>query len=71
MELIKEGELVIKDGKYPSQVVLRLIKPGTYATHIKVRPPGAEPHFILGNYFFKLPEAETDFAKRVIELQGP
>ncbi|MDD5542585.1 MAG: hypothetical protein PHX83_05370 [Acidobacteriia bacterium] len=71
MEVIKEGALVELEGRYPSQIVLRLIKPGVYATHIKVCPPDADSYFILGNYFFILSEADADFDKRVVELQGP
>jgi hypothetical protein len=66
--ILQQGEMVIAEGKYPSQVVLREVKPGTYATHIKVLPPGAEPYFILGHYFFNLKEAQTDLKKRIDEL---
>lgn len=71
MELLKTGEVKIKDGRHPSQMVLRKIKDGTYATHIKVSPLDADSFFILGHYFFKLEEAEADFIKRDRELEGP
>jgi len=71
MNQIQISEIKIAEGRYPSQIVLREVKPGTYATHIKVLPPDAEPYFILGRYFFKLEEAEADFCKRIKELEGP
>jgi hypothetical protein len=58
------------EGRYPSQIVLRQVKEKTFATHIKILPPDGEPYFILGRYFFKLDEAETDFQKRVVELNS-
>jgi hypothetical protein len=58
------------EGRYPSQMVLRQTNEKTYATHIKVSPPGGEPYFILGRYFFNLDEAETDFQKRAVELNS-
>lgn len=71
MILIQTSAVKIAEGRYPSQIVLREVKPGTYATHIKVLPPDADPYFILGRYFFKLEEAEADFCKRIKELEGP
>ncbi len=71
MTLLKSSEVTKSTGRYPSQIVLRQTKPGTFATHIKVLPPDAEPHFILGRYFFKREEAETDFENRIVELKGP
>lgn len=67
---IKTGQIRESEGRYPSQVVLRQIKEKTFATHIKVQPPGAEPYFILGRYFFNLEEAEADFKKREAELKA-
>lgn len=65
------GEVKTGDGKYPSRIVLREVKPGTFATHIKVLPPDRDPYFILGRYFFKREEAEVDFYRRDRELEGP
>ncbi len=70
MEFLKSGEIKIADGRNPSQIVLREIRKGTYATHIRVLPPESEPYFILGHYFFKLEEAEEDFVRRDLELNG-
>jgi len=67
--LLQESEIKVAEGRYPSQIALRQ-KDKTYATHIKVHPPGTEPYFILGHYFFKLEEAEADFYKRIGELEG-
>ena len=50
--------------------MLRRVKEKTYATHLKVIPPDAEPYFILGNYFFDLKIAQADFERRVRELAG-
>jgi hypothetical protein len=69
--LLKSGVIKQSPGRHPSQIVLRQIKPGTFATHIKVLPPNAEPYFILGHYFFKREEAEADFETRLTELDGP
>lgn len=66
--VLRESEIKIAEGRYPSQMVLRQVKEKTYATHIKVHPPDAEPYFILGHYFFSLQEAEADFQRRVTEL---
>jgi hypothetical protein len=63
------SEIKTAEGRYPSQVVLREVKSRTYATHIKVLPPGEEPYFILGRYFFNRDEAEADFHKRSRELE--
>jgi hypothetical protein len=71
MDFIKSGEIKTGEGRNPSHIVLREVKKGTYATHIRVLPPDAEPFLILGHYFFKLEEAETDFVKRDFELNGP
>ena len=71
MTTIRSGEIKESEGRHPSQIVLRQAKPGTFATHIKVLPPDAEPYFILGHYFFKREEAEKDFQKRLAELDGP
>ncbi len=68
METLKSGEIRTGEGRHPSQIVLRLVKPQTYATHLQVIPPDAEPYFILGHYFFTLEEAEKDFLKRDLEL---
>jgi len=65
------SELKSVPDRYPSQIVLRQITARTFATHIKVFPPGKEPFFILGRYFFNLGEAEADFHNRVGELEGP
>ena len=70
-EELLASEIKTAEGKYPSQIVLRQVKPKTFATHIKVHPPDREPYFILGNYFTKREEAESDFYKRVTELEGP
>jgi hypothetical protein len=71
MMLLQASEIRESEGKYPSQIVLRQVTPSTYATHIKVLPPSAEPYFVLGHYFFKREEAEADFQKRLVELEGP
>ena len=71
MTLLRSGTIKECEGRYPSQIVLRQIKPSTFATHIKVLPQNAEPYFILGHYFFRREEAEADFEKRLIELDGP
>ena len=68
--VIEQSVVKIADGRYPSQIVLREVKPKTFATHIKVIPPGIEPYFILGRYFFNLEEATIDFNKRSRELEG-
>jgi len=57
MMLLQASEIREYEGKYPSQIVLRQVTPSTYATHIKVLPPNAEPYFVLGHYFFKREEA--------------
>jgi hypothetical protein len=69
-EVLQASEIRTSQGRYPSQIVLRRIKETTYATHMKVIPPDAEPHFILGSYFFRLEEAEADFHRRKLELEG-
>jgi hypothetical protein len=71
MTLLQASEIRELDGRYPSQIVLRQVTPSTYATHIQVLPPNAEPYFVLGHYFFKREEAEADFQKRLVELEGP
>jgi len=71
MEELLTSDVKTAEGKYPSQIVLRQVKPKTFATHIKVLPPDREPYFILGHYFTKREEAEADFYKRIPELEGP
>ncbi len=66
--ILQESEVKVSEGRYPSQMVLRLVKEKTYATHIKVHPPDAEPYYILGHYFFSLEEAQEDYRRRAIEL---
>ena len=50
--------------------MLRRVKEKTYATHLKVMPPGAEPYYILGSYFFRIEDAEADFHRRKAELEN-
>ena len=69
-ENIKMSEVRTAQGRYPSQVVLRRVKEKTYATHLKIMPPDAEPYFILGAYFFNPEDAEADFQRRKLELEG-
>jgi hypothetical protein len=69
-ENLKMSEIRTAKGRYPSQIVLRRVKEKTFATHLKVLPPDAEPYFILGTYFFNLEEAEADFQRRKLELEG-
>jgi len=68
--VIETSVVKIAEGRYPSQIVLRRVKPKTYATHIKILPPGGEPYYILGRYFFDLEQATIDFNKRSRELEG-
>jgi hypothetical protein len=68
--ILQASEVRECEGRYPSQIVLRQVKEKTFATHIKILPPEGEPYFILGRYFFKLDEAETDFQKRIVELNS-
>jgi hypothetical protein len=68
--VLQISEVTECEGRYPSQMVLRQTNEKTYATHIKVLPPGSEPYFILGRYFFNFDEAETDFHKRTLELHS-
>lgn len=71
-EELKESEIRIAAGRHPSQIVLRRVKEQTYATHLKVMPPDAEPQYILGSYFFRLEDAEKDYQRRKQELEsGP
>ena len=70
MEILA-SEVKTGEGRYPSQIVLRQVNPHTFATHIKVLPPGREPFFILGHYFTKREQAEADFRQRIKELAGP
>lgn len=70
IEEILVSEVKTAEGKYPSQIVMRQVKPTTYATHLKVLPPDRDPYFILGHYFTKREEAEADFQKRVEELNS-
>ncbi len=69
-EDLNQSEVRTGQGRYPSQIVLRRVKEKTYATHLKVIPPDADPYYILGSYFFKLEEAEADFHRRKLELEG-
>ncbi len=69
-ELLEQGEILTVDDRLPSRIVLRKVKERTFATHIEIHPPEGEPYFILGRYFFNLGEAQEDFRKRVLELQG-
>jgi hypothetical protein len=69
-EDLNKSEVRRGQGRYPSQIVLRRVKEKTYATHLKVIPPDAQPYYILGSYFFKLEEAEADFHRRKLELEG-
>ena len=69
-EILSSSEVRTAEGRYPSQIVLRRVRSGTYATHLKVMPPGAESYFILGAYFFSLDEATADFERRKRELEG-
>lgn len=70
IEVLKESEIQAGTDRYPSRIVLRRVKERTYATHIEVLPPGSDPYFILGRYFFKLEEAEADFRRRTGELEA-
>ena len=69
-EVLSVSEIRTAEGRYPSQIVLRRVKDRTFATHLKVIPPDAEPYFILGCYFFSLEEAQADFRRRKGELEG-
>ncbi len=69
-EVLKESEIRSSTDRHPSRIVLRRIQEKTYATHIEVRPAQGEPYFILGRYFFNLAEAETDFLRRIKELDS-
>jgi hypothetical protein len=69
-EELNRSEIRSTQGRFPSQIVLRRVKDKTFATHLKVLPPEAEPYYILGSYFFKLEEAEADFQRRKNELEG-
>ncbi len=69
-EVLNTSEVRSAEGRYPSQIVLRRVKEKTFATHLKVLPPGAEPYFILGSYFFSLEEAQADFERRKLELES-
>ena len=68
--ILEQSVVKLAEGRYPSQIVLRQVKAKTFATHIKVIPPGVEPYFILGRYFFNLEDATIDFNKRSRELEG-
>jgi len=67
--VLESSAIKLAEGRYPSQIVLRQVKAKTYATHMKVHPPGDEPYFILGRYFFNLDEAIVDFNHRSRELE--
>jgi hypothetical protein len=69
-ENLNKSEIRSTQGRHPSRIVLRRVKEKTFATHLKVMPPEAEPYYILGGYFFKLEEAEADFQRRKNELEG-
>ena len=69
-EVLETSDIRTAQGRYPSQIVLRRVKEKTYATHLKILPPDGEPYFILGTYFFKLEDAEADFKRRRLELEG-
>jgi pantoate--beta-alanine ligase len=69
-EELNKSEIRTAQGRHPSRIVLRRVKDKTYATHLKVMPPDAEPYYILGSYFFKLEEAEADFQRRKLEIEG-
>jgi hypothetical protein len=69
-EELKKSQTCTGPGRHPSQIVLRRINEKTFATHLKVMPPEAEPYYILGNYFFRLGEAEADFERRKSELES-
>jgi hypothetical protein len=69
-EVLQISEIKAGQDRYPSRIVLRMVKERTYATHLEVLPPDGEPYFILGRYFFKLGEAEADFQRRILELEG-
>ncbi len=68
--VLKESEIQAGRDRYPSRIVLRRVKEKTYATHIEVLPPGGDPYFILGRYFFNLGQAEADFLRRTSELDS-
>jgi len=70
IEVLATGDVKVADGRYPSRVVLRKMPGGPFATHIEVLPPGGEPYFILGNYFFSLEDARSNFHKRIGELEN-
>jgi len=69
-EVLSMSAIRTAQGRYPSQIVLRRVKEKTYATHLKVIPPDAEPYFILGTYFFSLDDAQADFQRRKSELEA-
>jgi len=69
-EVLEMSAIRTAQGRYPSQIVLRRVKEQTYATHLKILPPGGEPYFILGTYFFKLEDAKADFKRRKLELES-
>ncbi len=68
-EVLRMSEVREAPGRHPSQIVLRRVREKTFATHLKVLPPDAEPYYILGSYFFSLDEAEADFKRRKLELE--
>jgi hypothetical protein len=69
-ETLRASEIRTGEGRYPSRIVLRQVKEKTYATHLEVMPPDAEPYHILGKYFFSLEEAQADFERRKAELEA-
>lgn len=69
-EILETSVIKTAPGRNPSQIVLHRVKAKTFATHMKVFPPGAEPYLILGRYFFNLEQAKEDFIARSRELDG-
>jgi hypothetical protein len=67
-ELLDESRIVTSPGRYPTQIVLRQLKERSFATHMKVIPPDADPYVILGRYFTRLEDAREDFMRRCHEL---
>jgi hypothetical protein len=69
-EILELGEILTAKDRFPSRIVLRKVRERTFATHIEIHPPDGEPYFILGRYFFNLGDAQMDFRRRILELQG-
>lgn len=70
MRILRNGTVKTAEDRFPSQLVLSQVRPGTYATHIRVIPPDREPYLILGQYFFSKAEAEASFRKRDRDLNN-